>query len=77
MATPTISSTFGTDAANELAAIAIDLLCSPPADIRTGSTLVSADEVRRGREIMERHDIHWRALKNDAARRARERRAAP
>lgn len=60
----TISSTFGTDAANELAAVAIDLLCRAPRERRGNaySVLLPWSEVERGRAVLERHGIHWRAL---------------
>lgn len=75
----TILSTYGTDATNELAAIAIDLLCAPPArepartaagNLLTGRAKVPWQLVLEGRQIMERHGIHWRALKSDNERSA-------
>jgi hypothetical protein len=58
----TVSSVFGRDHADALAAWAIDALCYPPVEIRTGSTRISATEIRRGRELLEAAGIPWREL---------------
>lgn len=66
----TITSVFGAGAANELAAIAIDLLCDPSATRaqHTRTAYVAWDLIEEGREIMERHGIQWRTLKADNER---------
>ena len=53
----------------DLALWAIDALCEPPAEIRTGSTKIGAELVRRGRAILEREevDIDWRTAKASRA----------
>lgn len=54
---------FGTEAVEALALWAIDVLCEPPAEIRTYATKVPASRIRQGRDILERAGIDWRGLK--------------
>lgn len=61
----TVTDTFGREAADALAAWAIDVLVWPPADIRTFATTLPADEIRRGRELLTDAGIDWRKLKSD------------
>lgn len=62
MSRRTVSDTFGLDIANELAAIAIDLLCDAPARITTSDTKIKASLVAEGREILDLAGIDWRTL---------------
>jgi hypothetical protein len=57
------------DVVEDLALVAIDLLCEPPEriDKYTGATGVSPRTVRRGREILDGANIDWRKLKEGAA----------
>lgn len=64
--TPTPTEAFGREAVEALALWAIDALVYPPERIDTFTTRIPAEEIRRGRRILEdQADIDWRKLKGD------------
>ena len=64
----TATEAFGKDVVDALAMWAIDALCYPPVRIDTYTTRLPADEIRRGRAILESADIDWRAIKGGDVR---------
>jgi hypothetical protein len=74
MSNRTVTSVWGTDAANELAAIAIDLLSAAPLERKrlAACAQIPWSDVERGRAIMDRHGVPWRVVKADRERRRRE-----
>lgn len=51
----TVAGLYGTDAADDLARLALDLL--------TCRSSERAQAVRQGRAVAERHGIHWKAIR--------------
>jgi len=74
MSKRTVTSVWGVDAANELAALAIDLLTAPPVKRNgphTATAQVPWSEIERGRAALDRHGVQWRVVKADQERRRR------
>jgi hypothetical protein len=62
MAAPDVVEAFGLEAANELAALAIDIGCAAPERITTATTKVSARMMGELRDALDRAGVDWRKL---------------
>jgi hypothetical protein len=69
----TVSDVFGQEAADRLAALAINIACAAPEHITTATTRVSARMMNELREAVEEAGIDWRALVRARIERQRER----